>query len=145
MSLSTHTLVSASLLRVSYSLSVPISTAIALTAMWLVLRLIFQLMAQSTFDERLVHLSDRCDNVIACMQQSRRVSLSYSTHIPIAIILLSHFIATVKRLTVFVECYQRIEDLGLFHLAQAWGTSFEKCAHSCATRHSGNARSELPE
>lgn len=111
MSLSTHTLVSASLLRVSYSLSVAISTAIALTAMWLVLRLVFQLMAQSTFDERLVHLSDRCDNVIACMQQSRRVSLSYSTHMPIAIILLSHFIATVKRLTVFVECYQRIEDV----------------------------------
>jgi hypothetical protein len=97
MSLRTHTLFRTSLFRVSYSLSVAIAAAIALAAVLLVLRLVFQLMAQSTFDERLVHFTEDCVHVIACMQQSRRVCLSNSTHMPIACILLSHFIPIVRR------------------------------------------------
>ena len=83
MSLRTHTLHRASLFRVSYSLSVAISTPIALPAVLLVLCWVFQLMAQSTFDERLVHFTEHGVHVIACMQQSRRVGLSNSTHMSI--------------------------------------------------------------
>ena len=97
MSLRTHTLFRTSLFRVSYSLSVAISAAIALAAVLLVLRLVFQLMAQSTFDERLVHFTEHGVHVIACMQQSRRVGLSNSTHMTIACFLLSHFIPIVRR------------------------------------------------
>ena len=101
MSLCTHTLLRTSLFRISDSLSIAISTAIALTAVLLVLGLVFQLMAHATFDERLVHFSDRGVHIIACMRQSRRVS--NSTHMSIVCILLSHFIPIEMRVTGFVE------------------------------------------
>jgi hypothetical protein len=95
--LASHTLVRTAFLNVSHPLSVAITTPIALTTMLLVLCVVFQLMAKSTFDERLVHFLDRGVHVIACMQQSRRVSLSDSTHMPIVNIPLSHFVPILKR------------------------------------------------
>ena len=51
-----YTLVRTSLLNVTYLLCIAISTPIALTAMWRILRIRLQLMAQSTFNEDLVRL-----------------------------------------------------------------------------------------
>ena len=105
-----HTLVRTALLYVSHPLSVAITTPIALTTMLLVLCVVFQLMAKSTFDEPLVHFQDRGVHFIACMQQNRRVRLSDSTHMPIVVVLLSHFTPIVKRCIVLVECMQRLES-----------------------------------
>ena len=136
MSLCTHTLFRTSLFRISYSLSVAISTAIALTAVWLILRLVFQLMAQSTFDERLVHFSDRGVHIIACMRQSRRVS--NSTHMSIVSILLTHFSPIVKRVTVFVEWSQRLEISVQFRTSHIWNITHEHHLHRHVSPNSRN-------
>jgi hypothetical protein len=140
MTLRTHPLHHASLFRVSYSLSVAISTPIALPAVLLVLWLLFQLMAQSTFDERLVHFSERGVHVIACMQQSRRVCLCNSTHISLVSIILSHFIPIVKRLIVLVEWLRWFEGV-----RGCWFSVCERRVAGYSNAVSGNERSMLPE
>ena len=97
-----HTLVRTALLNVSHPLSVAITTAIALTTMRFVLCWFFQLMAQSTFDERLISAVAR--GHLCLLLQSRRVTMTDSTHMPMVDILLSHFTPMVKRLIVLVEC-----------------------------------------
>jgi uncharacterized protein YhhL (DUF1145 family) len=54
-----HTLVRTALIDVSHPFSVAITTPIALTSIFLVLCRFLPLMAQSTFDERPVHLIGR--------------------------------------------------------------------------------------
>jgi len=84
-----HTLVRTAFLNVSHPLSVAITTAIALTTMLLVLCWFFQLMAQSTFDERLMSGDARAH---PCLHQSKRVTLTDSTHMPIEDTFLSHLL-----------------------------------------------------
>jgi hypothetical protein len=119
-----HTLVRTALLNVSHPLSVAITTAIALTTMRFVLCWFFQLMAQSTFDERLMSGDARAH---PCrLLQSRRVTLTDSTHMPIAGILLSHFTPMVKRLIVLVECLRWI---AVIHLIRETCTILSDVSH----------------
>ncbi len=135
MSLRTHTLHCASLFRVSYSLSVAISTAVALPAVLLVLCLVFQLMAQSTFDERLVHFTEHCVHVIACMQQSRRVGLSNSTHMPIV----KHPFKSFHSNREAQSCVTRHSG----NERKLFLSDVSHIVQSCVARHSGNERHKL--
>jgi hypothetical protein len=98
-----HTLVRTALLYVSHPLSITITTAIALPTIFLVLCRLLQLMAQSTFDERLARLMNG---------ESRCVVINDSTHLTVTSILLKHFavrcLMDSKALLARVGCLSRV-------------------------------------